>query len=234
MYQKLILTMLLFATNRMVLYSQNLSFEKDHANMVRVFDSNGKLFENPNADAAGSRYFSDDWKYGIVTLNNDAVYSKRLLRLDLENQEVHYLENKTEMTLPAGIVKKVTFIDSSLTPATQYSFICELPPIDNQNEKSFYLILSDGKIKMLKCIRKKIIIEKNEFSGDSNKEYREYDDYYFFTGTSIQRIKKDKSYILGTLKNKAAEVEDYMKTNSLGFKSPQDLKKIIDYYNSLQ
>ncbi len=215
-------------------YAQE-AFEGDRSNTMRIFDASGRLFENPYKDIAGSPFFIADWKYGYLTLNNNKTYSKRLLKINLESKEIHYLtENKLEMSLPAGSVKEVALIDSTKFPAIEYHFASGFPPIDNQNEKNFYLYLSKGKVSLLKSFRTNIITEKNEFSGESNREFRTYEDLYFFTGVSIIKIKKDKSYILGILKNKSAEMEEYIKTNSLGFKSQQDLKKIIDYYISLK
>jgi hypothetical protein len=232
---KYFLPLILFAVCSISANAQQEAFEADRSNTMRVFDANGKLFENPNGDIAGSPFFMVEWKYGYVTLNNNKVYSKRLLRINFQSQEIHYLtENNLEMSLPAGSVKEIALIDSTKNPAMQYLFQSGFPPIDNQNEKNFYLFVSKGKISLLKAFRTNVIVDKNEFSGETNKEFRTYEDYYFFTGASIQKIKKDKEYITGLLKDKKENIEVFIKTNNLTCKSMQDIKKIIDYYNLLQ
>ena len=236
MYFRHLLLFMVFAAFHFSAYSQQQeAFQMDLSHNVRVFDASGKIFENPNADVAGSPFFITEWKYGYVTLNNDKMYSKRLLRLNFQSQQIHYLDEKNiEMTLPAGSVKEIVIADSSRLPVMQYRFQSGFPSIDNQNEKSFYLFLSKGKISLLESFRKNIIVDKNELTGEVNKEFRTYEDYYFFTGAAILRIKKDKTSIIEILNDKRDQVRDYINTNKLNLKSTSDIQKIVDYYNSLQ
>jgi hypothetical protein len=213
---------------------QQNDFSINSASDIKIFDANGKPFVNPHADIAGSPYFIDGWKYGFLFLTNSTLYSKRLVKIDVVNQEVHYMaEKNVEMTLPEGLVKKIILLDSSGILPSQYTFRCELPSIDNQSEKSLYLVLSVGKINLLKSIRKKIIIDKNDFSGEINKEYRTYEDYYFFTGAHILRIKKDRDFIISVLKDKKDQLDAYIKKSKPNYKSIEDIVKLVDYYNSL-
>jgi hypothetical protein len=212
------------------------AFEGNDLQMsIKVFDANGKPFVNPPTDIEGTPFFTAEWKYGYVTLNNNKVYSKRLLRINFQSQEIHYLtEDNLEMSLPAGSVKEITLIDSSRSPAIQYFFRSGFPPIDNQDEKNFYLFVSKGKISLLKSFRTNVMVEKNDFTGETKKEFRTYEDYYFFTGASILKIKKDKAYITGILKDKKENIAEYIKTNNLSCKSIADIKKIVDFYNLQQ
>ena len=137
------------------------------------------------------------------------------------------------MSLNAGAVKDITIEDSNRFPAVQYHFMSELPPIDNQNEKNFYQVLSKGKVSLLKSTRKNLIVDRNDLTGDVTRELRTYEDYYFFTGVSLQRVKKDKAYITGILKDKKENIEQYIKANNLACKSIQEIQKLVEYYNSL-
>jgi hypothetical protein len=210
------------------------AFEQVNTNVVRVFDANGRAFENPHLDVAGSPFFLDGWKYGSVTLQNNDSYSKRPLRINFLSQEVHYLSEKNiEMVLPAGLAKQVVFTDSARFPITQYTFQCGFPQIDDKNSTSLYQVLSDGKVKMLLSTQKKIITEKNDFSGDA-KEYRAYENYYFFSDSMMKRIKKNEDFVMSIFSDKSKLIEKYMEQNSLSCKSVSDIQKITAYYNSLQ
>jgi len=216
--------------------AQDGAFKESMSNTITVFDANGKIFENPNRDIAGSPYFMDGWKYGTIVLTNNVVCSKRLLRLDCQQQqEIHYLsDNHVEMSLTAGYIKELVFIDSSTKPSTVYDFQSGFPPIDNQDGVYLYRLICNGRLKMLESTRKIIIANKNDFSGETVKEYRAYKDYYFFSGSSITRIKNDKTFVLVLMANQKDKIEEYVKQSKLGYKSTEDLKKITDYYNSLQ
>jgi hypothetical protein len=229
--------MLLFVLLASVLpaTAQDQAFKENMPNSITVFDANGKIFENPNGDIAGSPYFIDGWKYGTIVLANNAVCSKRLLRLDCQQQDVHYLsDSHVEMSLAATYIKELVFVDSSTAALTVYDFQSGFPPVDRQDGKYLYRIISNGRLKMLESTRKIIIATKNDFSGETTKEYRAYKEYYFFWGVSITRIKNDKTFVLGLMTNQKDKIEGYVKQNKLGYKSLEDLKKITDYYNSLQ
>jgi len=201
---------------------------------VKIFDTEGKLFVNPYIDVAGSPFFLEDWKFGKLKVADNSLYSGIRLKLDILNQQVHFLKtDNVEMVAPVGMIREITLLDSSKTIPVTYFFQCGFPTIDNQDGKNFYLVMSDGKIKLLESLRKSIHQEKNEYEGTSIKEFRQYEDYYFFIDNKMYRIKKDKKFILDLMKPNEVKIENYISQNNLSCKSIDDIKKIVDYYNSL-
>jgi hypothetical protein len=233
MFYKFIICSVFFSIVVLAGYCQPTSFDQTNANDMKIFDSNGKLFVNPNADIAGSPFFIEGWKYGIITMSNNRPFSRRLLRLDVERQEIHYLsENNTEMYVGNNYIKQVAFTDSAHLPVTQYNFQSGFPSIDEQDEKYLYSVICDGNVKMIESIRKRVITNKNDLTGEMSKEYRTYEDYYLYTDKSIQRLKKDKTFLLNLMISKKDKIEAFVNSNKLNYKSVEDVKKIINYYNS--
>src|SRR5450432_2792150 len=173
----------------------------DYEHKALFTDINGKAFINPDVDVTGSPFFFVAWKYGTLKLNSKTISDKIPLRLDLKNHEIHFLQSgELEMTAPAGSIKEIVLYDSSAIQPEIYTFRCGLPAIDNQNETSFYQFLSDGKIKLVKSFRRIIHEEKDQLSGEVKKEYRTYENYYLYNGTSsIQKLKKDKVFMLNIM-----------------------------------
>jgi len=201
---------------------------------IKVFDANGKPFVNPPVDIEGTPFYKKEWKYGIIRLQDSTVYKHIPLRINLQSQEIHFLTvNKLEMSFPPGFVKEIIFSDSLKSPIEKYDFMCGFPRIDNQDENNFYRIISDGKIRLLESLRTTIIVDKNDLSGEVNKEYRTYEDYYLFTGVSITRIKKDKGFYLDIMKSKRNEMENYFLNHKVNFKSANDIQALIEFYNKL-
>ncbi len=198
-------------------------------NSYQVFDASGRAFVNPTEDVEGSPYFKPEWQFGSAILN-DKRFNDIRLRLDLHTDEVHYLDSgNRELVLPKGLVKAVvwpTGHDSTL-------FQCGFPAIDTRDANSFYLVLSSGKYWLLHSITKPISERKDQMSGETKKEFTTYDDYYVYNGTTLQRVKKDKASILSLLSDKKEKVDDFITTNKLKLKSMDDIKRIIDYYNTL-
>jgi hypothetical protein len=201
-----------------------------------LLDANGRIFVNPYIDVAGNPFFLEDWKPGKIKVK-DTVFTNIRVRLNLLSQEVHFLRltDNIEMVAPAGTVGEITLIDSTRNPPSVNIFQCGFPAIDNQNEKNFYQLICDGRIRFLEAMRKTIYQTKDDMSGETRKEFREYDDYYFFLpGVSgLQRMRKDKESVTALMKDKNSQVEAFLKNNKISFKSIDDIKKLVDYYNSL-
>jgi hypothetical protein len=147
---------------------------------------------------------------------------------------VHYRSrDNSEYVINSGAAKQVRFVDSMGHPAIIETFQCGFPSIDNQNEHDLYRVLADGKIVFLESMRKALHEEKDDFSGDIKKEFRLYEDYYFFQNGHMDRIRKDKSYILHHMSDKEQQINEFAEKSKLSFKSVEDIKRLVTYYNSL-
>ncbi|MGC4037500.1 MAG: hypothetical protein QM764_16180 [Chitinophagaceae bacterium] len=129
----------------------------DFQKNVKVFDSNGKPFVNPDVDVEGSQFFINEWKVGTIKLNSNYVYNDVSVRLNLQSQEVHYLgPNKIEMAVSPELIKELFIYDTANGQIITYDFQCGFPAVDKQTDKDFYLVLSNGKVKLLKSIKREI------------------------------------------------------------------------------
>jgi hypothetical protein len=140
---------------------------------------------------------------------------------------------KTELIATPGAVKEVMIFDTTSGITSIYDFRCGYPSIDNQNENNFYLVMTSGKIVLLKSLRKSVRTTQDGFSGDTDKELTLYEDYYFFTGNKMQRVKRNKASVLDLMADKKDKVEAYATSGKLNFKSINDIGQIIAYYNGL-
>ena len=228
---------LFFLSMRGIVSAQEAATQNDFEHKIFLFDANGKTFVNPYIDVAGTAFFFEAWKSGKMKVMDGTVFMNIKLRLNLQSQEVHFLRyaDHVEMVAPAGTVREIILFDSAGQLPAAYTFQCGFPAIDNQNEKNFYQLISDGRIKFLKALRKTIRQYKDDMSGETRKEFREDEDYYFFLpgGLGLQRNRKDKESVIGVMKDKDSQVEAFLKNNKISFKSPDDIKKLVDYYNSL-
>jgi hypothetical protein len=211
------------------------NFVSEGKTSVVVFNPNGKPFENPPMDIAGTPFLRDDWRLGSVTIESNKRYDSVKLRLNLLTQEFHFLnKDNIEIALFKGYVKSVRFYDGIPgMGGANTEFQAGFPPIDQQDENSFYQVVCKGKIVLLKSLRKVISQDKNGFSGEIKKEYVSYEDYYTWDGKGMERVKKDKSAVLALMAGQKGKIDDFVSTNHLKMKSIDDVRRVIDYYNSL-
>ena len=135
--------------------------------------------------------------------------------------------------LSQGQVKDFAILDTFAGATVVYQFACGFQPIDNQTETSFYLVLDSGRVTFLESMRKRFYQEKDEFGGNDIREYRIYTDFYVFCRGKITRVKKDIKFFLELTSDKHDQMDDYLKKNKVSFRSDEDIRQFIHYYNGL-
>jgi len=206
----------------------------DMTRSIQVFDASGKSFVNPYRDVAGSPYLRDAWAPATLRLNGSAVVLGMRVRLDLKSQQWHFLDSgNVERLVPSGLVREVLLDDSSGGDVKTTVFRSGFPPVDNRKITDFYQVQSDGKVELLHSMFKAINIDKDEMAGSVQLEFLFYEDYYLFSQGKMVRVKKDKSEVLNLMVDKKEKIQIFIDQNHLKLKSIDELKKVIDYYNTL-
>src|SRR5579872_200316 len=200
-----------------------------------VFDHNGKAFVNPAPEVEGTPFLTDKWRMGTLVVTTNRRYDSVKIRINLLSQEVHVIDrNNTEIALAKGYIKQVIWTDAVKgLPTGGTCFQSGFPAVDNQDKDFFYEVLSQGKLWLLHSVRKVITERKDGLSGDIRKDYTTYDDYYVYDGKNMQRVRKDKSFILTIAGDKRDKIDAFLEANKLKARSAEDLRRIIDYYNTL-
>jgi hypothetical protein len=201
---------------------------------IRVSDETGSAFVNPYRDVAGSPYLRDAWTRAAMRLNGNVIVPDMQVRLDLKSQQWHFLDSgNIEDLVPVGLVREVLMDDSSGTGVKTSVFRSGFPPVDSRKTTDFYQVVSDGKVLLLHSMTKVINIDKDEMAGSVQMEFVLYEDYYLFSGGKMWRVKKDKSEVLNQLADKKEKIQAFIDENHFKLKSVDELKKVIDYYNTL-
>ncbi|HET6254548.1 MAG TPA: hypothetical protein VFE32_10760 [Puia sp.] len=199
-----------------------------------VFDRNGRTFFNPAPDVAGTPFFADDWRLGVLVTRDNYRYDSVQIRLNLQSGQIHVLDSsRTEIALARGYIKEVLLSARLKGTFIGTQFKNGFPPVDEQDVYSFYEVLSEGKCSLLHSMRKVILQRKDAVSGEVSKEYQLYEDYYVYDGKTMQRLKKDKAFILTALSDKRDNVGAFIDSGKLKLKSINEIKRVIDYYNKL-
>jgi hypothetical protein len=206
----------------------------DLQHKFNVYDVNGHPIVNPKGEIEGTPFFIAGWKPGSIQLVDGRIFPNVQLELDLEKQTVHYRRaDGNEIEIESGLVRQLTIRDTLPYSNPTYQFVCGYPPVDNQNATSFYLLLDSGKVCFLECIWKKFYEKKNEYSGETSREYRIYNDFYVYSQGKITRIKRDTKFFLALTNDKVDRMEAYLQNSKTSPRSEEDIRRFIHYYNGL-
>lgn len=237
---KILITILLVGVN-FYSYSQNQVVRTldnrgtGWMNDLIISDYNGRPFKLYYEGVQGSPFLFDEWKLADITLSKGKKFEKIKARVDLCSQEAHFItRNNVEIVTPNGLVTEIALFDSTTAGMDTIRLKTGFPTIDNQNENNFYELLSDGRAQLVKSIRKKIVEKKNDVSGQVEREFDFYEDYYVFNNGVLKKIRRDKSSVLDLLNDQKVKIEEFIKSNGINLKRADGLIRLFDYYNSLK
>jgi hypothetical protein len=201
---------------------------------VVIVDKNGGSFHSYYEGVDGHPFFIEKFTDATIGLRTGAVFNGVKARIDLCKQEIHFrLPSDSERIALPGLITEIILYDTVKSAIQSYKFQSGYPEVDNLKRDTYYEVLSDGKITLLKSSIKKINKSKNEMSGEVSSQFDTYEDHYLYVKYEMKRIKKDKEYLLDLLADKRKEMETYAKDQKLNFKSIDSIKKLVDYYNTL-
>jgi hypothetical protein len=202
---------------------------------INITDFNGRIFKNKYGDVEGSPYFIDSFCYANITTSQGTVYQHTQIKIDLHSNEILLVtKDGKDMIAQEGLIKNILLIDSSKKAPETYFFRAGYPVIEQNTELTFYEVLSDGSIQLLKQNKKDITENKNDMSGEIRKEFVLHEYYFVYINGEIKKMKREKDFILELMQDKKDKINEYLKANKLNFKNAESITRLFEYYNSLK
>lgn len=201
---------------------------------LSITDVNGQPIGNLYPGVEGSPYFTEDYKYSVITLKQGRVFTKVKARIDMVTHTIHFISvNNMPIVLEKGTVREISFADTTEAGVTQYLFRTSYPAVDKLSGDNFYQVIEDGRIAFLKSITKKVTEKRNELSNEMIKEFENYEEYYLFSKGAMKRWKKDKDFFLAEMADKQTEITQFIADNKTNFRNVESVAKLVKYYNGL-
>lgn len=179
----------------------------------------------------GSPYLFNEWAIGSAKTNDAAERKQIELRYDeIEDLLIMKGDGGLLYTFPLPVLE-FTITDPKNNSVRK--FRSGFAPAKLTTEKSFFEVLQDGKVALLRKNHKKLSTSKT-LTGAVDKSIVEDVKYYLVISDNTPvAVRLDQKSINELLKDKQTELTDYTKTNKLNLKNPIDAAKLIGYYNSL-
>ncbi|MCR8560018.1 hypothetical protein KXD93_20365 [Mucilaginibacter sp. BJC16-A38] len=199
------------------------------------YDRQGRpINELSYTDIEGDPYLATDWATGTVTLQNGKnvgatlkfdIYADRLLFQGKNSETLEFIDKLTGFTL--------NITNTEISNISPLVFANNFPAVDKQTENSWYQVIADGKVKLLKYYGKQTS-ESRAFNSATNvKTFVPFQFYYLFRNNQMIKTSLNKKSILKAFDDYGLQTEAYLKSNNINFKSDVDLQKLFAWYNSL-
>lgn len=182
-------------------------------------------------DISGSPYLFEDWALGSAKTIDNAIKKDVQLKYDeIEDILIMKDDNNKLLTFPVQVAEFT--INDPKSNSTR-TFRSGFAVTKVNTDKSFFELIADGKVKLLKK-NHKVISESKSYSGAVNKSVSDGVKYYLVnTDNAPVAVKLDIKSIGALLPEKQTQLTEYAKTNKLNLKNQEDAAKLIAYYNSL-
>ena len=182
---------------------------------------------------SGSPYFTDQWLKGSSIKSETSTYKAGLLKLDLLEDHVHYLDAAGQEMITTVPLKELTLTDS-LT-GNSYHFVHSTSfPQGIAPKKGWYLQRSDGKTSLYQFFSKQMMENKPYGSATAEQTIYTRNEFYLYHQGNFQLIKKPKD-ISSILTDKRKELDEFYKKNENQKASDEDrMTALVNYYTTLQ
>jgi len=187
----------------------------------------------PDRKVNGSPYLQDEFLFGVMKTVNDVTIEGLKYRYDAYNDEMQFiLKGDT-----ASIIRPLSLVSLEFGSV---KFIYDVYQTSAETAAAGYFeILGEGRLTAL--LRRTKVMEYDEYvknygGGGGSKEFyfKEKKNLYVRYSDALARKVNNNKDFLGLLQDHQAEVRKYMKSQKLSARKPDDLVKLIAYYNGLE
>jgi hypothetical protein len=183
----------------------------------------------------GSFFINNDWSVGNVILYNGKAIKGMPLKYNLREEVLLLLDkNQVPRLLRDDEIEKFEWFDSEKNKNMLFINCLEYE-LNGVPMVGFLELLTAGKVDLL--LYRSLTLQEGHYSvihdaGQLNDEYKINELFYLSSEKSMFEIKNKKALYEYT-GDQAGEVKSYLKKNRLRLKDPDDLTKLINYYNSI-
>lgn len=210
---------------------QNLSAQKAVGNPLFLHMNDRMVqVDKYNDIISGTAFVDSNWQLGAVLLENGTLVENVRIRINVIDDEVHYLDEKGQEMVSTQNIKSVIFKkaenDTTAVFVSKYAFTGKEAGMPG----GWMQLIAKGKATLLKRYHKSIVESKGYSSATVEKNIVTEVRYYVWYNGELVRVKNIADMAVAL--NHPA-VDKYVNSMKKNAKSESDLKAVIDYFNSL-
>ncbi len=179
----------------------------------------------------GSPFFKDQIMRGSIISNDGKEYKNILLRLNLLESRVNYIDEKQTEMIVTTPIKEVILLDTIKNLHYQFVFFKYIETTDKP-EEDFYELLQSGKVQLYKQHKKRMIENRPYNSATYEQSIKTDIKYYVLVSGKWIQIRKIKE-LANQLTDKKTEIEKFISEKKLTKDNEENFKALVVYYNTL-
>jgi len=203
-----------------------------NSRMQSILKSTSLYVADSYGDVYGNPYVDEEFREGEILFKDSTIYKGIGMRLNHNNDQIEFQQDGQILAIP----NPEDLISVSFG---NHLFRFEKYTKGKKILSSFFEVLVSGRTNLLyrrESIIKREQLPPTEMSGGNYRDYlRTVDDYYIKKeGEPAFLVNNTPKSILKALPDKKTELKKYIDQNNLKIKKEEDLKALVEYYNSIQ
>ncbi len=185
------------------------------------------------SDIDGNPFLFDEFYRGRIVSAEGLVLDGIMVKYEAYSETIVYLMGGRTFEVSDGAA---TFV---LYPATDgmkdsLFFRGGYPAADNNTSRTFYEVLADGKIALLKTHKKITGLSQQNALASNKREFIIQEDLYLArAGQAPWKVTKDKDALIARFSDQKDAVAAWMGKSKVNLKREEGLIELVRFYNTL-
>jgi hypothetical protein len=185
------------------------------------------------SDIDGSPFLFDEWYRGKIIGPTGLILDGITIKYEAYSETIIYQSSGKVYEVAGGAAAFVIYPATDGMKDSLY-FRGGYPAVDYNTANSFYEVLVDGKVSLLKSHRKGTGLSQQNALASNKREFILQEDLYLArAGQTPVKWKKDKDALLDFLGDKKDAVSAWLGKNKVNLKKEEGLTDVLKFYNSL-
>lgn len=229
----------LFVLQFLFIYKNSTAQVEDRDGLMMADSYPGGIVETRELEKSsiveGSFFINNNWSVGNVSLYSGKAIKGMPLKYNLRDEVLLLLdENQVSRLLRDDQIEKFEWFDSEKNKNVLYTNCLDYE-LNGVPMVGFLEVLTAGKVDLL--LYRTLTLQEGYYSvthdaGQLNDEYKINEFFYLSSEKALFEIKNKKS-LYEYAGDHSSEIKSYAKKQGLRLKDPDDLTKLINYYNSI-
>jgi len=185
-----------------------------------------------NYKVEGSAFLHDAWNTGYVKLDNDRVAQNQQLRYNVYSNEIYFLKDSQALVLTTPVKEFGYSFTTPIGLQKMIFFRNGYKRIDKNTEATFYEVLVDKPLTLLKQHSKKLL-EVTSATGVRSYRVEDTETYYVYDEKKkfLYKIKRDLSSVSDALPQRTEKINQVATEKNLKFKTDEELIVLFEALN---
>ena len=176
----------------------------------------------------GEIYIGEKWPSGKIVLRDGRKIDSYRLRYNILVDQMQFIADKDTLAFASPQELSTLTFDNR-------TFIYEAYQCDNTIRYGYFELIEPGKNRLL--LKRLVTFEMPDAKDPDDQDDTKYfiDECYFISkpGKASYKIMCNRKSALSVLTEHQDEIDEYLRITGNKVKTPDDLKKLISYYNTL-